>query len=571
MKAYGQLSLVDGHWHMSKVPPHVVIRLKQLFPRIPKWQTGTFSFSNDITHCADIAWFTSRYPMVISDSDRAALEGGRNIYEQTQSRMDEILRPDYVSPTRIGLKPGQVSRLYQKQAADLLHIRKSLLLGDDVGLGKTYTAADALLNPATLPAAVVVQTHLQGQWQEKIEAFTTLRVHKIKGTRPYDLPVADVYLFKYSQLLGWIDTFEDGFFKSVVYDEIQELRTGTVSGKGNAAKKLSDAAEYRLGLSATPIYNYGAEIHNIMLFIDPSVLGTLDEFLREWCIDSKEVRDPDALGTYLREQHVFLRRTKRDVGQQLPPINTIIEHVEPDSETLKSVEDLARQLAIKTTIGSFMERGRAGRELDLLMRHATGVSKALNVARYAKIFLEADIPILLVGWHRDVYDIWLRELDAYRPAMYTGSESDRQKTESVRRFVEGDTNVFILSLRSGVGLDGLQYKCSTILLGELDWSPKVHEQIIGRLDREGQQEQITVVYLNTDEGSDPPMVEVLGIKASQATGIIDPGRQFEAKHTDKSRIQALATQYLSKLKFVETQELQQKEMELHQECVISII
>lgn len=567
MKTFGDLTLVDGHWQMVNVPPHVVIRLKQLFPRIPKWQTGLFSFPNDITHCADISWFTSRYPMVLSDNDRVALEGGRNAYEQTQARMDEILRPDYTPLDRLGLRLGQVSRLYQKQAADLLHIRKSLLLGDDVGLGKTYTAADALLNPATLPAAVVVQTHLQGQWQEKIEAFTTLRVHKIKGTRPYDLPVADIYLFKYSQLLGWIDTFEDGFFKSVVYDEVQELRTGTVSGKGSAAKKLSDAAEYRLGLSATPIYNYGAEIHNIMQFIDPSVLGTLDEFLREWCVDAKEVRDPDALGTYLREQHVFLRRTKRDVGQQLPPINTIVEHVEPDNVTLKSVEDLARQLAIKTTLGSFMERGRAGRELDLLMRHATGVSKALNVARYAKIFLEADIPILLVGWHRDVYDIWISELAAYRPAMYTGSENDKQKAESVRRFTEGDTNVFILSLRSGVGLDGLQYKCSTVLLGELDWSPKVHEQIIGRLDREGQQEQITVVYLNTDEGSDPPMVEVLGIKASQATGIVDPGRQFEAKHTDKSRIQALATQYLSKMKFNEGEEVQSDGVELHQKCV----
>jgi hypothetical protein len=97
------------------------------------------------------------------------------------------------------------------------------------------------------------------------------------------------------------------------------------------------------------------------------------------------LRDPDALGLFLREQNVFLRRTKRDVGQQMPRINRIVEHVEPDSINLTSVEDIARQLAIKTTVGTFMEHGRAGRELDLLMRHATGVSKATNVARYAKI------------------------------------------------------------------------------------------------------------------------------------------------------------------------------------------
>ncbi|KQN96914.1 SNF2-related protein [Paenibacillus sp. Leaf72] len=547
MKTYGELLLIEGKWRMSSVPPHVVIRLKQLFPRIPKWMTGTFTFPNDTSHCADLSWFTVRYPLQMTEQDKLVLEGGRDIFERNQVRMEEILLPDYAPPVRVGLKEGQSVRHYQAQAVELFLSRTCQLLGDDVGLGKTYTAAAAFLDTRTLPAVVVMQTHLQDQWREKIEEFTNLRVHKIKVTRPYDLPEADVYLFKYSQLLGWVDLFEDGFFKCVVYDEIQELRRGTDSGKGRAAKRLSESAKFCMGLSATPVYNFGAELWNILEYIDPSLLGSNHDFLREWCIGSKEVRDPDALGTYLREHHVMLRRTKREVGQQLPPINTIVETIEPDSVTLKSVEDLAKQLAIKTTIGSFLERGRAGRELDLLMRHATGVSKAVAVAQYAKIFLEAGIPILLVGWHRDVYDIWLRELKDCCPAMYTGSESEKQKSESVRRFVEGETDVFILSLRSGAGLDGLQYRCSTIIFGELDWSPKVHEQVIGRLNREGQVEQLTAVYLNADEGSDPPMVELLGIKSSQASGINDPGRQFEARFTDKSRISALAEQFLSKV------------------------
>lgn len=548
-KTFGLLALVENQWQMTNLPPHVVIRLKQLFPRIPKWQTGTFVFPNDDTHCTDLTWFQVRYPMEMNDIDKKRLHHGRDSYEATQVRMEEILRPDYQPSQQIGLKPGQSLRHYQLQAIDLFLARKSLLIGDDVGLGKTYEAIGAmlaLLAIGVFPFAVVMQTHLQEQWKSKIEEFSTLRVHKIKGTKPYNLPPADVYLFKYSQLLGWIDTFEDGFFKGVFYDEVQELRTGLKSGKGQAAKRLSEAAEYRLALSATPIYNYGVEIWNIMQAVNPLVLGSFEDFLREWCVGDKEVKDPDALGTFLREQYVLLRRTKQDVSQELPPINTIIEHVEFDNSALKSVEDLARQLAVKTTTGTFMERGRAGRELDLLMRHTTGVAKAISIARYAKIFLEANIPITLVGWHRDVYDIWLKELKEYNPAMYTGSESEKQKNESVRRFLQEETNLFILSLRSGAGLDGLQHRCSTVLIGELDWSPKVHEQLIGRFDREGQTEQITSMYLVADEGSDPPMIEVLGIKNSQATGIIDPGKQFTAKHTDKSRIQALASQFLEK-------------------------
>ncbi|OLO05237.1 DEAD/DEAH box helicase [Salinicola socius] len=547
-KIYGTLRRTGDGWQMSDVPPHVAIRLKQLFPRVPKHQTGTFNFPADTQQCADLSWFLQRYPMAMSLDDQVSLDGGRAQYEQSQAEMETILRPDYRPSERQGLRPGQIVRPYQGQAVDLCLARRALLLGDDVGLGKTYTTAAMLLEPGALPAAVVMQTHLQDQWREKIEAFTTLRVHKIKGTRPYDLPPADVYLYRYSQLLGWIDTFGDGFFKAVAFDEIQELRRGTESGKGEAAKALASAAIYRLGLSATPIYNYGAEIWNVMQFLDDMVLGTWGDFSREWLKDDRQVKDPEALGSYLREQNIMLRRTKRDVGQQMPAINTIVEHIDSDDDALASIDDLARQLALKTTTGTFMERGRAGRELDLLVRHATGVAKAKNVARYARILLDADMPVMLMGWHRDVYDIWLDELGEYAPAMYTGSESDKQKRESVRRLVEGETNLFIMSLRSGAGLDGLQHRCSTVIFGELDWSPKVHEQIIGRLDREGQEEQVTAIYLNTDEGSDPPMVEVLGVKASQSTGIVDPGRQFAARHSDKTRIQALAERFLASRK-----------------------
>lgn len=548
IKTYGKLCLVDNKWVMSAIPPHVAIRLKHLFPRVPKWQSGEFTFPNDSAHCADLSWFQQRYPMLMTVDDSKTLNNGRLNFESTQARMEVILRPDYKPEIRNGLREGQQIRQYQGQAIDLTLSRFALLLGDDVGLGKTYTTAGLLLEPTTLPAAVVMQTHLQAQWMEKIETFTTLTVHKIKGTRPYSLPPADVYLYRYSQLLGWIDTFSDGFFKTVVYDEIQELRTGTSSGKGTAAKRLSDAAQYKLGLSATPIYNYGAEIWNIMRFIDCSLLGSFEEFTREWCKDDKQVADPEALGSYLREQNVMLRRTKRDVGQQMPPLNSIVEHIEADEKAIKSIDELARQLALKTVSGSFMERGRAGRELDLLLRHATGVSKALSVARYASILAENGVPFMLMGWHRDVYQIWLKELARFKPVMYTGSESEGQKNEAKRKFVEGESNIFIMSLRSGAGLDGLQYRCSTVLFGELDWSPKVHEQIIGRLDREGQQEQITAIYLNTNEGSDPPMVELLGLKQSQATGIIDPGKQLEARHSDKTRIQALAERYLDSRK-----------------------
>jgi hypothetical protein len=80
--------------------------------------------------------------------------------------------------------------------------------------------------PESLAAAVVCDAHMQRQWKEKIEAFTFLRVHLIRKASPYNLPPADVYIFRISQVSGRSEMFALGIFKSVTYDEPQSPPTG---------------------------------------------------------------------------------------------------------------------------------------------------------------------------------------------------------------------------------------------------------------------------------------------------------------------------------------------------------
>lgn len=560
MRTYGRLTYDPSSrkWLMTSIPPNVAIRLKQLFPRIPKSETTVFSFDDAEDQCADLAWFMDRYPLEMSETDLARLNAQTTLFREHQDELERILLDGYVPPEYVGLKAGQKVRQYQAQAVEVVNRSRRLLLGDDLGLGKTYSAIAMYLagHPVgELPAAVVVQTHLQDQWEEKIREFSTLTVHKIKGTKPYELPPADVFIFKYSQLLGWIDVFRTGRFKRVAYDEVQELRTGTESGKGKAAREMSIHAGVVMGLSATPIFNYGGEIWNIYRCMASDVLGSREDFEREWLCDEKKVKDPEALGAYLREQHVFLRRLKSDVGQQMPKVNVLHEIVESDESAFQGIDAIARSLASTALTGSFTERGQALRELDMMVRRATGVGKARSVAAYARILLEGGVPIILCGWHRDVYDIWLEELAEFKPVMYTGTESPKQKREAKEAFVSGRTNLFIMSNRSGAGLDGLQFRCSWIIFGELDWSKKVHEQLTGRLDREGQQEQVTAIYLTSEDGSDPPILDVLAIKESQSAGIVDPGKEFTSGVSDGSRLKALAAAYLGKAEYKKLSEV----------------
>lgn len=552
VKTFGSIHLDEesNKWTITEAKPHVCIKLKSIFPAIPKSSSVPFYFNNTPEICHDLLWFMDRYPFVITEYHATLLTRGRKKCLDTARMLEAILMPEYKS-SPIKLKDGFEARDYQTKAAEFDSVQKRFLLGDDIGLGKTLTAILSFNNKEKLPALVCVQTHLPKQWKvDGVEKFTNLTTHVIEKTKPYNLPTADIYIIKYSCLSGWVDIFPTNFFKSVVFDEVQELRR-CESQRYQAAKVLSRSVDYCMGMSATPIYNFGDEIFNVLDLIKPDCLGERWDFLREWAVpygQHHKVVNPIALGTYLRDNYLFLRRTREDVGRELPPINKIIHTVGYDTSAVKRSEEIARELAIKVMGGSFMERGQAARELDMFVRHQTGVSKAREVAAFVRILLENKEPVLLAGWHRDVYGIWERELWDFNPVFYTGTESPAQKEKAKASFVSGETDLFIISLRSGIGLDGLQRRCKTVVIGELDWSPKVHEQVIGRVDRDGQEDQVTVYFPVSDFGSDPVIIDLLGLKSSQSYGIIDPLKAIPEQFSDESRIKKLAESFLNNKK-----------------------
>lgn len=553
IKTYGHLNYdaSNNQLVITEAQPHVCIKLKQLFTKIATYAVTPFYFANSDENCTDLLWFIQRYPLKMDAATEKALYDGKKYYERRINELEQILVPDY-KPSKIQLKDDHQARDYQLQGKEVYLKVKRLLLGDDLGLGKTLTSILSLLQPETLPVAIVVQTHMPNQWKvDGIEKFTNLKVHLIKTTSVYNLPTADVYIFKYTQLSGWSNFFTTGFFKSAIFDECQEFRRKQ-SEKYKGGKNLSNHVIYAIGLSATPIYNYGDEIFNVLDLINPGCLGSEVEFLREWATyiggDKYKIKDPKSLGTYLRDNLLMLRRTKKDVGRELPPINTIIHTVDYDHHEVMKADELAKQLAMKVLNGSFTESGTAAREFDMLLRKVTGISKAREVAAYVKMIVDAGEPVVLAGWHRDVYDIWLKELAEYNPVMYTGTESAKQKESAKQAFISGETKIFIISLRSGAGLDGLQHVCNTIVYGELDWSPKVHEQLTGRVYRDMQENNVTQIFLVSDSGSDPVIIDLLGLKNSQSSGIVDPTLEISEQHSDESRMKLLAKNYLQSKK-----------------------
>ncbi len=558
MRQYGTFEHAGGCW-VIRCEPQVRARQKRVSAGAPQRAADAIAVSDTPENSRDLAWFIERYPMTTGAASRKLLDELASKHVAMEQSVDDLLAmrhpPAYV-PMAVP------ARKYQLVAAEMVAIRSGLLLADDVGLGKSIAAIAAMLHPGRLPAVVVCDTHLPHQWAGYLHRFAPgLRVHVVRAGRPYPLikgprqriadlwpdRLPDVIVINYHKLRGWAETLKP-LARFVVFDECQALRhPGTLIT--TAAKHIAGGAAARMGLSATPIYNYGAEFFHVVDILIPGCLGTYDEFLREWCGTEQRLKDSKDFGAYLRREGIMLRRTREEVGRELPALTKVGHEIEVDPAALARINGDAIALARVILANNERYRGEklhAAGEFDMLMRQATGIAKAPYVAEFVRMLVESGEPVVLFGWHREVYSIWMEALADLQPVLYTGTESPTQKQAAKDAFVQGRSKVLIISLRSGAGLDGLQDVCSTVVIGELDWSPGVLEQCIGRIHRDGQTKPVMAYYLLSDEGSDPIVADVLGIKREQIEGVRNPSLGMaERIDTGENQIKRLAAQYLS--------------------------
>lgn len=559
---YGKLQL-SPHWGWAiQCEPQVAARIKRVFPRARQEAAKAIFLKATPETSRELAWFMLRYPLDVSSEDRAALERLAAAHVDMEAQLAELLAGRVpIAPFELAKPP----RDYQSVAAQAVTVRGGLLLADDLGLGKTVSAVCPMALPENLPAVVVYPSYLPHHWPEKLAEFApSLRVHTIRTSKPYPLvrqpgkrgakdlwdTLPDVLLVTYHKLRGWADVLA-GIAKYAVYEECQQLRNSN-SEIYRAAVLLAQGVQQRMGLTATPIYNYGCEFYWVVNALIPDALGTYEEFVREWCVampgGKAALKDSEVFGSYLRREGIMLRRTRQEVGRELPPVTKVVHEVESDTSVLDKLTGDALHLARVIVAQNEQFRGQkmqASGEFDALMRQATGIAKAPYVAEFVRLLLETQQRVLVFGWHRDVYSIWKERLAEFNPVLYTGSESPTQKLASKQAFMSGESRLMFMSLRAGAGLDGLQSVCSTAVFGELDWSPGVHEQCIGRLDRDGQAENVMAFFLVSNEGADPIMADVLGVKREQIEGVRNPGAHLiERRDVGENALRALAAQVL---------------------------
>lgn len=163
---------------------------------------------------------------------------------------------------------------------------------------------------------------------------------------PWQLP--DLITMNYHKLNKWQHELK-AVVKTVIFDEVQELRRKD-SDKYTAARAVASNAKYVIGLSGTPIYNYGAEAYYLIDAIKPGALGTEEEFARQWCgttsLGPKSLlTDPGALHAHLQAQGLMHRCDYEAAGIPKPKCNPIQQFVPSDPEILEQLQGNAVEMA----------------------------------------------------------------------------------------------------------------------------------------------------------------------------------------------------------------------------------
>jgi len=558
---YGTVKYSPREWWIQ-CEPFVSTRLKRVFPRAPQQAAEWIRISATPENTRELEWFLQRYPMQVDQPDKLRDLAMQHV--QQEQRLADLLA-GHIPPPKIEL--AIPAREYQIAAAQMLDVRDGYLLADDLGLGKTVSAIAAMVRQSIYPALVVCPAHLPRQWKNMLAQFApALRTHVLRKGSVYPLipnrasrqgdllpdSMPDIIITSYHKLRGWAETLA-GVVQFVVFDECQALRSdGTQIN--HAARLVARKAKKRIGLSATPIYNYGNEFYHVVDVLSDGALGQYSEFIREWCTGLQNgharINATGEFGAYLRREGIMLRRTRADVQRELPECTKVLHEIDADEQALDALKGDAVALA-RIIMGSAESyRGQkmnAAAEFDAMMRQATGIAKAPYVQQFVELLLDSGEPIVLFGWHRAVYEMWVEAFAKHNPVLYTGSESPNQKQQAIEKFTSGQSKLLIMSLRSGAGVDGLQGYCSTVVFGELDWSPGVHEQCIGRVHRDGQDKPCTAYFLVAESGSDPIIAEVLGVKREQREGVINPtGALVERIDTGEAGIRRLAREFLER-------------------------
>ncbi|MDA1275734.1 MAG: DEAD/DEAH box helicase [Verrucomicrobia bacterium] len=323
----------------------------------------------------------------------------------------------------------------------------------------------------------------------------------------------------------------------VVLDEAQRIKNWSTK-TSQAIKRL--LSRYAFVLTGTPIENRIDELHSLMDFLNPSVLGPLFRFNREfYLLDDRGrpegYRNLDQLNARIRPY--MLRRRKDEVETELPDRTDRTHFVKLSDTQVAAYED--HSMVVARLAFTAKRRPLTKQEQEKLFRHLAMMRMVCDtnyildpkdracpkLAELEKILDECRENNAKVI----VFSEWERMLQLVRElceknnlgfAWHTGSVPQKRRRAEINAF-KTDPNCLVF-LSTDSGSTGLNLQVASVVINcDLPWNPAKLEQRIARAWRKHQTKPVTVINLVSKDTIEQRMLETLANKQALADGVLD--------------------------------------------------
>lgn len=457
---------------------------------------------------------------------------------------------------------------YQDFGARWLKDKKSALLADDMGIGKSAQAIRAADLVRAQRVLVICPASARVNWYREFEKWSYIpRKWIIVTKRDQKVPEGCSAICSYD-LVGQNLKRNDGHvpegasrvWDALIMDESHFMKSFDTKRTVQILGKIGiiHSAIYRWALSGTPAPNHAGELWTILYVFGVTKL-TYNQFIEKFCTYYKHPQYGLVVtGTNEKKIHelryllsgIMLRRRKEDVLKDLPPIfygDVFVTPGEVDLEShpsfIKWCEPVDRRREFfdllikerKLLEDTVKKLGESGvgiyRALEAMcdsistLRMYVGMQKVPPAIELVTEELENDHEkkIVIFAIHQKVIDDLRVGLKKFHPVTLYGGTPQEKRQQHVDKFQkEKHCRVFIGNIQAAGTAINLT-AAHSVLFVEADWVPGNNAQAAMRCHRIGQKKPVTVRFMSLDGSVDMKVTQALKRKARQISQVLDEG------------------------------------------------
>lgn len=385
---------------------------------------------------------------------------------------------------------------HQQEGVEFILNNSSAFVCDDMGMGKTRTVIEAMIQRSQFPILVICPSALKLNWRNEIARWVGIDLE-------IDNLEQDIIITNYERMNKYKFEIQALPIKQLVLDESHSFKEES-SKRTQLALEWSRKIPYKILINGTPMLNRPRELITQMEILNNiHKVGGREKFLEKYCNPRHSQYGIDYSGcSDLQELHqtmngIWLRRTKDDLENKLPsktivPI-PIIELNQPAPRSFHDIERYDRAVLYKKLDASvdFIEQLLERDEKVVVFVHHKDIGKALNMK-----FPDASVIV--------------------------GGQSPVHRQLNIDNFQLHDTQIIICSLQaSAVGLTLTASRCAVFI--EYPWSPALLAQAQDRVHRLGQDKDVFIFYLYGQGSIDEYRLNTNSFKKAVIDYVVDGG------------------------------------------------